>query len=69
MSRGIQLIIVWFPRNPKWKQFAPHDTGRILEYMHINEDLPYKEKTCDASKGIQVYATIKTQRSLENRYA
>ena len=36
--------------------------GMILEYTHINEDLPYKEKTCDASKGIQLYAIIKTQR-------
>ena len=36
--------------------------------MHINENLLFKEKTCDASKGIQFYATIKTQRPSENRY-
>ena len=41
----------------------------IMEYTHINGDFPYKEKTCDASKGIWFYATIKIQRPLENRYA
>ena len=35
---------------------------RILEYTHINRDLLHKEKTCDTSKGVRFYATIKTQR-------
>jgi len=23
--RGVQLVIMWFPRNPKWKILATHD--------------------------------------------
>jgi len=42
---------------------------RILEDTHIDGDLLYKEKTCDASKGVWLYTTIKTQRPSENRYA
>ena len=37
--------------------------------MHIDGDLPYKEKTYDTSKGIWFYAIIKTQRPSENKYA
>ena len=41
---------------------------RIWEDTHINEDLPYKEKTCYASIGVWFYIIMKTQRPLENRY-
>ena len=37
--------------------------------MHINEDLPYKEKTCCTSIEVWFYTTIKAQRPSENRYA
>ena len=42
---------------------------RILEDKHIDGDLLHKEKTYDASKGVWLYTTIKTQRPLENKYA
>ena len=42
---------------------------RILEDTHINEDLLHKEKTCDVSKRVEFYATIKTQRPSGKRYA
>ena len=35
--------------------------------MHINRDLLHKDKTCNASKGVQFYATIKTQRLSESK--
>ena len=42
---------------------------KILEDIRINEDLPYKEKTCYASMRARFYTTIKTQGPSENRYA
>ena len=73
--RGAQLVIMLFPRNPKWKILMTHDQPqfvesqcdqnsnirRVLEDTAINEDPPHKEKTCHASKGVWLYATIKTQ--------
>ena len=41
---------------------------RILEDMRNNEDLLHKEKTCDTSKRVEFYVTLKTQRPSGKRY-
>ena len=38
-----------------------------MEYTYINEDLPYKEKTCYASLGVWFYTTIKALKTLRKQ--
>ena len=40
---------------------------RILEDTHISEDLPYKEKTCNASQGNSVLRHYKNPKTLRKQ--